>query len=83
MALDDTQVFLPELWASHARFRADKTALVCGADRLSCHFHDTRGMGVANAAAALDAGIRRFDGAIGWPMHCSRPVRAGLRKSRC
>ena len=36
-----------------------------GAERLSCHFHDTRGMGVANVAAALDTGIRRFDGSIG------------------
>jgi hydroxymethylglutaryl-CoA lyase len=36
-----------------------------GAERLSCHFHDTRGMGVANVAAALDSGIRRFDGSIG------------------
>lgn len=36
-----------------------------GAERLSCHFHDTRGMGVANVAASLDAGIRKFDGSIG------------------
>ncbi len=36
-----------------------------GADRLSCHFHDTRGMGVANVAASLDSGIRKFDGSIG------------------
>ncbi len=36
-----------------------------GADRLSCHFHDTRGMGVANVAAALPSGIRKFDGSIG------------------
>lgn len=36
-----------------------------GAERLSCHFHDTRGMGVANVAAALDSGIRKFDGSIG------------------
>jgi acyl-CoA synthetase (AMP-forming)/AMP-acid ligase II len=28
--LDDTQVYLPEVWASHARFRADKPALICG-----------------------------------------------------
>ncbi len=35
MALDDTQVFLPELWASHARFRADRPALVCGEVRLT------------------------------------------------
>lgn len=36
-----------------------------GAQRLSCHFHDTRGMGVANVAAALDSGIRKFDASIG------------------
>ncbi|MCC5825040.1 hydroxymethylglutaryl-CoA lyase [Alkalimonas sp.] len=32
---------------------------------LGCHFHDTRAMGLANAAAAVDVGIRRFDAAIG------------------
>lgn len=36
-----------------------------GAERLSCHFHDTRAMGVANVYAALSAGIRRFDASIG------------------
>lgn len=32
---------------------------------LAAHFHDTRGMGVANAWAALQAGVRRFDAAVG------------------
>jgi hydroxymethylglutaryl-CoA lyase len=32
---------------------------------LSIHLHDTRGMGIANAAAALDTGVRVLDGAIG------------------
>jgi len=32
---------------------------------LTAHFHNTRGMGLANAAAALDAGVRRFDAALG------------------
>ncbi len=54
MALDDTQVFLPELWASHARFRADKTALVCGSERLSWGELNRRSNRVANAL--LDAG---------------------------
>ncbi|HEY1077070.1 MAG TPA: hydroxymethylglutaryl-CoA lyase [Fontimonas sp.] len=36
-----------------------------GSAKLSCHFHDTRAMGVANAYAALEAGIRRFDASIG------------------
>jgi hydroxymethylglutaryl-CoA lyase len=34
--------------------------------RLSCaHFHDTRGLGLANVYAAWMAGIRRFDACIG------------------
>lgn len=35
------------------------------APRLAVHFHDTRGMGAANAWAALEAGIRRFDASVG------------------
>jgi hydroxymethylglutaryl-CoA lyase len=34
-------------------------------ERLAMHFHDTRGMGVANAWAALQAGVRRFDASAG------------------
>jgi hydroxymethylglutaryl-CoA lyase len=29
------------------------------------HFHDTRGLGLANVSAAVDAGVTRFDAAIG------------------
>jgi hydroxymethylglutaryl-CoA lyase len=36
-----------------------------GADKFACHFHDTRGMGVANVAAAVEVGIRHFDSSIG------------------
>jgi len=36
-----------------------------GANRLSCHFHDTRAMGLANVYAALESGIRKFDASIG------------------
>lgn len=32
---------------------------------LSIHLHDTRGMGIANASAALDAGVLVIDGSIG------------------
>ncbi len=35
------------------------------APRLGVHFHDTRGMALANAWAALELGIRRFDASIG------------------
>ncbi|MFA3920835.1 hydroxymethylglutaryl-CoA lyase [Ruegeria hyattellae] len=31
---------------------------------LSIHLHDTRGMGIVNASAALDAGIRVIDGSL-------------------
>lgn len=34
-------------------------------DRLAMHFHDTRGMGVANAWAAIQAGVRRLDASAG------------------
>lgn len=34
-------------------------------DTLSVHFHDTRGMGLANAWAALEVGIRRLDSSVG------------------
>jgi hydroxymethylglutaryl-CoA lyase len=35
-------------------------------ERLSCaHFHDTRGLGLANAFAAWQCGIRRFDACLG------------------
>ena len=36
-----------------------------GADRLACHFHDTRALGLANVFAALESGIRKFDASIG------------------
>lgn len=32
---------------------------------LTLHFHNTRGMGLANALAALQAGIREFDASLG------------------
>jgi hydroxymethylglutaryl-CoA lyase len=31
---------------------------------LGAHFHDTRGLGLANVYAALDAGVRQFDGGM-------------------
>lgn len=35
-------------------------------DRLACgHFHDTRGLGLANVYAAWSVGVRRFDASLG------------------
>jgi hydroxymethylglutaryl-CoA lyase len=36
-----------------------------GSDPVSCHFHDTRAMGLANVYAALESGVRKFDASIG------------------
>ena len=37
---------------------------VVGSVPLAAHFHDTRGLGIANVYAAVQAGIRRFDAAL-------------------
>ena len=36
-----------------------------GPERLSCHFHDTQAMGLANVFAALEAGVRQIDSSAG------------------
>ena len=36
-----------------------------GAEQLSLHLHDTRGMGLANALAAYESGVLRFEGSVG------------------
>ena len=53
--------------ADPARVRALTQDLVDahGSERLGCHFHDTRAMGLANVFAAVESGIRRFDSSIG------------------
>jgi hydroxymethylglutaryl-CoA lyase len=38
---------------------------LCGERPFIVHLHDTRGMGIANASAALDAGCRVLDGSLG------------------
>ncbi len=53
--LDDTQVFLPEVWASHARFRANKLALICGETRLTWSELNSECNRIANTL--LNAGL--------------------------
>ena len=52
--------------ANPRQVRSLTTALVSdnGAEKLGCHFHDTRAMGVANVFAALESDVRRFDASI-------------------
>ncbi|MGH6681993.1 MAG: hydroxymethylglutaryl-CoA lyase, partial [Bradyrhizobium sp.] len=38
---------------------------LAGSKPICIHLHDTRGMGIANAAAALDSGARILDGSLG------------------
>ena len=36
-----------------------------GNQKLACHFHDTRAMGLANVYAAFNSGVTQFDASIG------------------
>ena len=50
---------------SQVRSMLDPMVARHGAERLGCHFHDTRAMGLANVFAAIESGVRRFDASIG------------------
>lgn len=52
-------------WPGMVKERMGAVAQAVAPERLAVHLHDTRGMGVANAWAALEAGIRRFDASVG------------------
>ncbi|MBM3750207.1 MAG: hydroxymethylglutaryl-CoA lyase [Acidimicrobiia bacterium] len=43
----------------------EQMVLTMPASRIALHFHDTRGMALANVLAALDYGIATFDGSAG------------------
>ncbi len=44
---------------------ADAVQALAGNLQLTMHFHNTRGMGLANLLAAVQSGITRFDGSMG------------------
>lgn len=45
--------------------RLCRQAIALAGDRsVACHFHDTRGLGLANVTAAVEAGVRAFDSSI-------------------
>jgi len=62
------EVMLPDTvgYAHPAQVRSlfSKAAEICGDIPLWSHFHDTRGLGLANATAALEAGCTRFDASL-------------------
>ena len=53
-------------YGNPAQVRAILPTIIGIADgrRVICHFHDTRGLGLANVLAALDTGVRVFDTSI-------------------
>jgi hydroxymethylglutaryl-CoA lyase len=50
---------------------------------LALHLHDTRGMGIANAYAGLEMGIRRFDAAVAGLGGCPFAGHAGAAGNVC
>jgi hydroxymethylglutaryl-CoA lyase len=62
IGLADTVGYADPLAVSRLFTRAREVA----GERLSCaHFHDTRGLGLANVFAAWQTGVRRFDACLG------------------
>ncbi len=64
----DRLVIADTIGAAHPRevkSLMDNLAAAHGSENLSCHFHDTRALALANVYAALEAGIRNFDSSIG------------------
>jgi hydroxymethylglutaryl-CoA lyase len=49
---------------SQVRSLFSKAIPICGEVPVWTHFHDTRGLGIANALAALEAGCNRFDASL-------------------
>jgi len=62
VGLADTVGYADPLQVSHLFARCFAVA----GERLACgHFHDTRGLGMANVFAAWQVGVRRFDACLG------------------
>ena len=62
IALADT-IGVADPWT--VRSRIDAVKAVAGRTRLRAHFHDTRGTGLANAYAAVEAGVDVLDASCG------------------
>ncbi|MEM1154202.1 MAG: hydroxymethylglutaryl-CoA lyase [Pseudomonadota bacterium] len=68
MALGSHQVVIADtIGAGHpqeVRSLTEQLVRAHGAERIGCHFHDTRALGLANVFAAIESGVRRFDASI-------------------
>ncbi|WP_169569956.1 class I adenylate-forming enzyme family protein [Sneathiella limimaris] len=54
--INDAQVYLPDLWATHAKFSAHKEAVICGAERRLWGEFDANMSRIANALLARKIG---------------------------
>ncbi|KUY54185.1 hydroxymethylglutaryl-CoA lyase [Burkholderia sp. RF2-non_BP3] len=68
-------------YPSQVRELAGRARERFGALQLTLHFHNTRGMALANTLAALDAGIDRFDASLGGLGGC--PYAPGATGNAC
>ena len=68
LAAGADEVMLPDTVGyahpSQVRSLFSKAIPICGDVPVWTHFHDTRGLGIANALAALEVGCTRFDGSL-------------------
>ncbi|MGI9422466.1 MAG: hydroxymethylglutaryl-CoA lyase [Hyphomicrobiaceae bacterium] len=68
LAAGPDEITIPDTvgYASPTQVRSlfEKTIALCDDVPVVAHFHDTRGLGLANVYAALEAGCRRFDGSL-------------------
>ncbi|WP_175916292.1 MULTISPECIES: hydroxymethylglutaryl-CoA lyase [unclassified Burkholderia] len=68
-------------YPSQVRELAERARERFGALQLTLHFHNTRGMALANTLAALEAGIDRFDASLGGLGGC--PYAPGATGNAC
>ena len=68
LACGPDEIMIPDTvgYASPSQVRSllEKTIALCGDVPVVAHFHDTRGLGLANVYAALEAGCTRFDASL-------------------
>jgi len=68
LAAGPDEIIIPDTvgYASPTQVRSlfEKVIALCGDVPVVAHFHDTRGLGLANVYAALEAGCRKFDASL-------------------
>ena len=69
----------PRAWPTPAGAPATAAQSALAGVEFTLHFHNTRGMGLANVLAAIDAGADRFDASLGgWAVAPTRRAPAAM-----